>query len=45
MSSLLQLNWKTFDLAAGIKISTGLTLMLLLTHLTGESWPAKVKPR
>ena len=40
MTSLFKLQWQSFDLKAGIKVSSGLIIMLLLTQLTGESWLA-----
>ena len=40
MGSLFRLEWQTFNLAAGIKISAGLVVMLVLAELTGESWLA-----
>ena len=38
MGSLLRLDRNQFNLLAGIKVSTALVIMLLLTHFTGESW-------
>ena len=40
MSDLLRFNWHAFDLSSGIKVSSGLIIMLILTQLTGESWLA-----
>ena len=38
ISDLLRCNWGAFNLSAGIKVSSGLLAMLILTHITGESW-------
>lgn len=40
MGSLIRLDWSQFNLLAGVKVSTALVIMLLLTHVTGESWLA-----
>ena len=40
MDNLFNLQWQNFDLKAGIKVSSGLVIMLLLTLVTGESWLA-----
>jgi len=40
MDNLFKLQWQNFDLKAGIKVSSGLVIMLLLTQVTGESWLA-----
>ena len=40
MDNLFKLQWQHFDLKAGIKVSSGLVIMLLLTQVTGESWLA-----
>jgi len=40
MGDLIRLNWQAFNLAAGIKVSLGLVVIMVLTHLTGEPWLA-----
>ena len=38
MRELIQFNWQAFNPLTGIKIGVGLIIMLLLEHLTGETW-------
>jgi hypothetical protein len=38
MSDLFRVNWQAINLASGVKISLGLVVMMMLTHLTGEPW-------
>ena len=40
MGRLIRFNWQAFDLAATIKVTVGMALMLVLVHMTGEPWLA-----
>ena len=40
MGRLIRFNWQAFDLAATIKVTVGMALMLVLVHATGEPWLA-----
>lgn len=40
ISDLLRFNWGAFSLSSGIKVSSGLLVMLILTQITGEAWLA-----
>lgn len=40
MSELIRFKWQAFDPASGTKVAIGLIVMMVLTHLTGETWLA-----
>jgi hypothetical protein len=40
MAELFRINWQALSIPATIKVSLALLIMMVLTHLTGETWLA-----